>query len=91
MTALRRLERWVLNNRALSAAILAFVGTGATMLVFQRLLFATKRRARRADNNARTEVVVLAGSPTSSLTTSLALDLEPVSYTHLTLPTIYSV
>ena len=35
-----------------------------------------KRRARRTHKGAKTELVVLAGSPFSPLTQSLALDLE---------------
>lgn len=74
VTAWRRIETWVSHNRALTAAVVAFVGTGATFLILQKLSYGRRRKARRAANNARTEIVVLVGS--SPLTTSLALDLE---------------
>lgn len=35
-----------------------------------------KRRAKRASNGARLEVVVVAGSPSEAVTRSVALDLE---------------
>ena len=64
------------THRALAAAILAFVGTGTFMVWRRRRAYRQKRRARRAANGARTEVVILAGSPHSPLTKSIALDLE---------------
>lgn len=69
-------KHWVSEHRAVSAAIVAFVGTGAIIIWRQRRADRTKRRAKRAKNGARTEVVVLAGSPQSPLTRSLSLDLE---------------
>ena len=42
--------------------------------MLQKLSYGKRRKARRAGNNARTEIVVLVGS--SPLTTALALDLE---------------
>ncbi|KAF2151365.1 DUF1776-domain-containing protein [Myriangium duriaei CBS 260.36] len=79
-TYLSSLQTWALRNRALTAGIVAFVGTGAVYLLFQRRSYRQKRRARRTATGARTEVVVLAGSPTSPLTTALALDLERRGY-----------
>lgn len=70
-------QDWIERHRALTAAIVAFVGTGAFIIWRRRKRFNnTKRRARRAKNGSRTEVVVLAGSPYSPLTRSLSLDLE---------------
>lgn len=71
-------QDWISRHRALTAAIVAFVGTGAFVIIWQRRRRSRsgKRRARRAKNGARTEVVVLAGSPYSPLTRSLSLDLE---------------
>ena len=69
-------RRWVSEHRAVSAAVVALVGTGAFIIWRQRRADRAKRRAKRAKNGARTEVVVLAGSPHSPLTKSLSLDLE---------------
>ncbi|KAL8820267.1 MAG: hypothetical protein Q9191_007554, partial [Dirinaria sp. TL-2023a] len=69
-------RRWVWEHRAVTAAVVAFIGTGAFIIWRQRRADKAKRRAKRAKNGARTEVVVLAGSPHSPLTKSLALDLE---------------
>ncbi|KAI4731742.1 DUF1776-domain-containing protein [Aureobasidium sp. EXF-10728] len=71
-----QINRWVSRNTALSAGILAFVGTGAVLVFIQRSTHVRKRRARKSNNGARTEVVVLAGSPTSPLSTAIAMDLE---------------
>ena len=69
-------RRWVSEHRAVTAAVVAFVGTGAFVIWRRRRADRTKRRAKRAKNGSRTEVVVLAGSPHSPLTKSLSLDLE---------------
>ena len=66
---------WVAQHRALTAAAVAFVGTGVFVLWWRRRPH-VKRRVHRAKNGARTEVVVLAGSLHAPLTRSLALDLE---------------
>ncbi|KAH0342097.1 DUF1776-domain-containing protein, partial [Aureobasidium melanogenum] len=71
-----QINRWISRNTALSAGIFAFVGTGAVLVFIQRSTHVKKRRARKSNNGARTEVVVLAGSPTSPLTTAIAMDLE---------------
>ena len=67
---------WVSEHRAWTAAVVAFVGTGAFIVWRRRRNDRAKRRAGRAKNGSRTEVVVLAGSPHSPLTRSLSLDLE---------------
>ncbi|KAJ9669071.1 hypothetical protein H2201_000897 [Coniosporium apollinis] len=69
-------QDWVSRNRAITAAIVAFVGTGAFLIYRKRRGYARKRRARRASNGARREVVVIAGPPSSPIIKSLALDLE---------------
>jgi hypothetical protein len=76
VTYWNQVNRWVSQNTALSAGILAFVGTGAVLVFIQRSTHVKKRRARKSNNGARTEAVVLAGSPTSPLTTAIAMDLE---------------
>lgn len=67
---------WVSEHRAWTAAVVAFVGTGAFIVWRRRRNDRVKRRAKRAKNGSRTEVVVLAGSPHSPLTRSMSLDLE---------------
>ncbi|KAL8738442.1 MAG: hypothetical protein Q9181_000756 [Wetmoreana brouardii] len=67
---------WVSRHRAVTAAVVCFIGTGAYMIWRQRRANRAKRRARRAKNGQRTEVVVLAGPPSAPLTRSLSLDLE---------------
>lgn len=68
---------WVAQHRALTAAAVAFVGTGVFVFVlWWRRRPYVKRRVHRAKNGARTEVVLLAGSLHAPMTRSLALDLE---------------
>ncbi|KAL8706733.1 MAG: hypothetical protein Q9201_000258 [Fulgogasparrea decipioides] len=67
---------WVSRHRAVTAAVVCFIGTGAYMIWRQRRANRAKRRARRAKNGQRTEVVILAGPPSAPLTRSLSLDLE---------------
>ncbi|MCJ1463655.1 hypothetical protein MMC07_002263 [Pseudocyphellaria aurata] len=71
-------KNWISRHRAVTAAVVAFVGTSAFVILYSRRRRSNraKRRARRAKNGSRTEVVVLAGSPYSPLTRSLSLDLE---------------
>lgn len=57
LTYWQGLERWVLQHKKLAASIAAFVGTGAALLVLQKMNKLKKRRARRSGNGARTEVV----------------------------------
>ncbi|KAI4254663.1 MAG: hypothetical protein LQ352_002969 [Teloschistes flavicans] len=67
---------WISRHRAVTAAVVCFLGTGAYMIWRQRRANRMKRRAKRAKNGQRTEVVVLAGPPSAPLTRSLSLDLE---------------
>jgi len=73
---LERVQHWVSHNRAWTAAIIAFVGTGSFLLYRKKKTYSRKRRARRASNGARREVVVIAGPPGSPITKSISLDLE---------------
>ncbi|KAF2468182.1 DUF1776-domain-containing protein [Lindgomyces ingoldianus] len=75
-TYVHRLQDWVSRNRALTAAIAAFFGTGGYLLMRERRKHTRKRRARRASNGARREVIVVAGPPCSPMTKSISLDLE---------------
>jgi hypothetical protein len=71
---------WIARHKAITAALVAFVGVGGAMggfMIYQnRYNHRRKRRAKRAGNGARREVVVLAGPPGSLVTKSLMLDLE---------------
>ncbi|BDD54469.1 hypothetical protein MAP00_000086 [Monascus purpureus] len=71
-----RVQNWILRNQAWSAAIFAFVGTGCILLYGSRKLNGKRRKARKAANGARKEIVVVAGSPHEPLTRSIASDLE---------------
>ncbi|KAK8203816.1 hypothetical protein IWZ01DRAFT_96091 [Phyllosticta capitalensis] len=73
---LERAQDWISRNRAIIAAIIAFIGTGTFVMYQQKKSYTRKRRARRASNGARTEVVVIAGPPASPITRSLCTDLE---------------
>ena len=76
-------QNWVSEHRAIVAAVVAFIGTGAFIIWRRRRSDRAKRRAKRAKNGSRTEVVVLAGSPHSPLTPSLAIesraDIRPLN------------
>lgn len=66
----------VSEHRAITAAVIAFLGTGAFVIWRHRRYDRAKRRAKKARNGAKTEVVVLAGSPHSPLTRSISQELE---------------
>ncbi|KAL8830893.1 MAG: hypothetical protein Q9170_005524 [Blastenia crenularia] len=67
---------WISRHRAITAAVVCFLGTGAFLIWRQRRVNRMKRRAKRAKNGQRTEIIVLAGPPSAPLTRSLSLDLE---------------
>lgn len=70
-----RVHGWVLKNKVLTGTFV--VGFGVSILLYKkRKAYGKKRRAKRAVNGARVEVVVIAGSPTELVVRSLALDLE---------------
>ncbi|KAL8936555.1 MAG: hypothetical protein Q9211_004126 [Gyalolechia sp. 1 TL-2023] len=71
------LSDYISRHRAVTAAAVCFLGTGALLIWRQRRGNRIKRRAKRAKNGQRTEIVVLAGPPSAPLTRSLSLDLEP--------------
>ncbi|KAF4550429.1 Hypothetical protein D9617_17g046970 [Elsinoe fawcettii] len=77
---LHSLQTWAIRHKAITAGLVAFVGTGAAYLFIQRHAYRQRRRAKRTATGARTEVVVLAGSAVAPLTTALALDLERRGY-----------
>lgn len=67
---------WISRHRAITAAVVCFLGTGAFLIWRRKRENRVKRRAKRARNGQRTEVIVLAGPPSAPLTRSLSLDLE---------------
>lgn len=75
-----RAQDWAYNNRAWAAAILAFIGTGSLVIYGTRKLSVRKRKARRAANGARKEIVVVVGSPHEAITKSVTSDLERRGY-----------
>ncbi|KAK4629108.1 UPF0744 protein [Fulvia fulva] len=77
-TTFQQVERWVSRNKALTAAIVAFVVTGSvgTFVYIRSKSLNRKRRARKSASGARTDVVVVAGAVANPLTSALYLDLE---------------
>ncbi|KAA8893326.1 hypothetical protein FN846DRAFT_546136 [Sphaerosporella brunnea] len=72
-----RLLNWAWENK-LAVAVLAATTMGISTYIIQQKQASRnrKRRARRAANGARKEVIVLAGSPHDAIVKSLSLDLE---------------
>ncbi|KAB8611442.1 hypothetical protein FH972_025947 [Carpinus fangiana] len=56
---LGRTQAWIVEHRTFAAACVAFFGTGGLLLYRQRRAYMRKRRAKRALNGARQEVVDL--------------------------------
>ncbi|KAG9256074.1 uncharacterized protein F5Z01DRAFT_537062 [Emericellopsis atlantica] len=79
VSALSRLDKvqaWIWRNKILTGCIVLACGT-VVWKGYQTGKSARKvRRAKRARNGGRTEVVVIAGSASLPLTKSLALDME---------------
>lgn len=71
-----RVQDWVLRNRALAAAIIAFAGTSGVLYLSRKTLLQKRRKARKAANGCRKEIIVIAGSPHEPMTRSIANDLE---------------
>jgi len=71
-------QRWMGRHRALTAAVLAFVCTGAVGLVYLNMGRTGRRKvrkAKRASSGLRKEVVVVAGPADSELTRTVTRDL----------------
>ena len=75
-STLERMQNWVARNKVLSVVFVAGAVYVTYRSVRQGKLLRKTRRAKRARNGGRLEVVVIAGSPTLPLTKSLALDME---------------
>lgn len=72
-----RLFNWAWENRlAVGLVTATSLGLGSYIVTQRRAARSKKRRAKRASNGARQEVLVLAGSPHDAILKSLALDLE---------------
>lgn len=71
-----RLHSWVMDNKILTGTVIVSVTAITFQIIRRRKTYGRKRRAKRASNGARLEVVVIAGSPGEAITRSLALDLE---------------
>jgi NAD(P)-dependent dehydrogenase (short-subunit alcohol dehydrogenase family) len=73
---LEQLQAWVDRHRVLTGIVVVVAGTIAYRGYQRSRSLRKTRRARRARNGGRTDVVVIAGSPTLPLTKSLALDMQ---------------
>lgn len=76
MSAYERLQSWVSRHKVLTGIMVVGAGYITYRAVRTNKLMRKSRRARRAKNGGRLEVVVIAGSPSLPLTKSLSLDLE---------------
>lgn len=71
-----QVQDWVARHKILTGVVVVVCGT-AVFKGYQKSRSLRKtRRAKKARNGGRTEVVVIAGSPTLPLTKSLSLDME---------------
>lgn len=52
-----RVQDWMIRNRAWTAAIIAFIGTGCVLFYGRKKLNGKRRKARKAGNGARKEIV----------------------------------
>ncbi|KAI9886390.1 MAG: Vacuolar protein sorting-associated protein 53 [Watsoniomyces obsoletus] len=68
--------RWISRHKLLTAGIVTLVAGRGCYMLYMYMRPGKRRRARRAGNGARKEVVVIAGSIQEPLCKSLALDLE---------------
>ncbi|GJN70501.1 hypothetical protein PLICBS_004559 [Purpureocillium lilacinum] len=76
MTRFERVQDWVARHKVLTGVVIIVCGT-VVFKGYQKSRWLRKtRRAKRARNGGRTEVIVIAGSPTLPLTKSLSLDME---------------
>jgi hypothetical protein len=69
-------EDWVRKHKLLTGTFVVGIGAAAFFAYRKRKSYSRKRRAKRASNGARQEVIVIAGAPNEPITRSLALDLE---------------
>ncbi|PVH87157.1 DUF1776-domain-containing protein [Cadophora sp. DSE1049] len=75
-TLTTQIHRWICKNKILTTVIVIALGGVTYHVIKRKSNYRKKRRAKRASNGARLEVVVVAGSPSEPITRSVALDLE---------------
>ncbi|OAA62689.1 DUF1776 domain containing protein [Niveomyces insectorum RCEF 264] len=75
-TLYERAQDWVARHKVLATALALCVGVLSYRTLRRAVSVRKFRRARRARNGARCEVLVIAASPALPVTQSLALDLE---------------
>ncbi|KXJ86911.1 hypothetical protein Micbo1qcDRAFT_106250, partial [Microdochium bolleyi] len=71
-----RLQDWIVRHKILTTVVVAAASYGTYKAIRHTKSNRKTRRAKRALNGARLEVVVIAGSPALPLTKSLALQME---------------
>ncbi|ROT43648.1 DUF1776-domain-containing protein [Sodiomyces alkalinus F11] len=76
LTRYEQVRDWISRHKVLTGAAVAVFGVVLYQGYKSRRLRRKTRRAKRARNGGRLEVVVIASSPTLPLTQSLALDME---------------
>ncbi|KAI8277683.1 UPF0744 protein [Colletotrichum sp. SAR11_240] len=75
LTRFEKVSDWVSKHKILTGAFVAVIGV-VSYQQYNRRYNRKVRRAKRARNGGRQEVVVIAGSPSLPLTRSLSLDFE---------------
>ncbi|KAF4125206.1 protein of unknown function DUF1776 [Geosmithia morbida] len=73
---LQAVQDWIANHKIITGVVVLACGTIAYKGYQHNQSMRKIRRAKRARNGGRTEVVVIAGSASLPLTKSLALDME---------------
>ncbi|KAL9946861.1 hypothetical protein ACHAP6_004238 [Verticillium nonalfalfae] len=76
VTRYEQVRDWMSRNKLVTGAAVAVFGVVVYKTYRSSSLYRKTRRAKRARNGGRLEVVVIAGSPTLPLTRSLSLDME---------------
>ncbi|CAK7215826.1 hypothetical protein SBRCBS47491_002615 [Sporothrix bragantina] len=76
MSFYERVQDWLARHKILATIAVLFAGSLSYRAVRRTISARKYRRAKRAKNGARCEVVVIAASPALPVTQSLALDLE---------------
>ncbi|KAF5021395.1 hypothetical protein F66182_6584 [Fusarium sp. NRRL 66182] len=80
LSRFEKLQDWLSKHKILTGVVILTCGVVAYKGYETNKSCKKIRRAKRARNGGRTEVVVIAGSPTLPLTKSLALDMERRGY-----------
>lgn len=75
-TYYEKVHSWFVDNKILAGSLILSIGATTYYVYRKRKAYGRKRRAKRASNGARLEVVVIAGPPSEPITRSLSMDLE---------------